>query len=180
MPTYVWSQLPATELAAAIPSAGFDPELPDVATSEREPGFVAVRLSLPYLELIGAAMVAVSVIAVLVLGSRRRGELAVELAIARQMGVPGRTMLASGMVAAAGVAVLAAALGVAVATVLVQVMTGRLDPAPEFPPGFIGDVAWAEVAIATLVVVAAAVLGAWIDHASARRRPVSEVLRGAE
>lgn len=180
MPTYVWSQLPPAELATAVPSAVFDPELPDVASSEREPGFVAVRLSLPYLELIGAAMLAVSVIAVLVLGSRRRGELAVELAIARQMGVPGRTMLASGMVAAAGVAVLAGALGVAVATVLVHVMTGRLDPAPEFPPGFIGSVAWMDVAIATLTVVAAAVLGAWIDHASARRRPVSEVMRGAE
>jgi hypothetical protein len=179
--TFVWSRLDAAALTSLVPTdLEFDANLMNVPTAEREPPFVAFSLSLPYLRLVGIGLLALGVVATLVLGSRRSESLAVDLSITRQMGISGRTMLASGVASAVSVTSLASLFGVATAVALTDFMTGRLDPAAEFPPAFGGSVEWRSVALSVCLVVTAAAAGALVEHRAARARPTAEVLRGAE
>ena len=178
--TYVWSNSSQAELSAAVGAAALDSEPPNVWSEERQPAFVAFRLSLPYLELVGAALLAVSLASIVVLGARRRSDLALELAMTDKMGMPRRTTT----LAVAGGAVLLGALGcligVLLALPLVAFMTHRLDPGPAFAPTFNGSLSWTAVAVAVATVGGVSLVGALFEIRGARRARVAEVLRDAE
>jgi hypothetical protein len=178
--TYVWSNSSQAELSAAVGAAALERESPNVSTEERQPAFVAFRLSLPYLELVGAALLAVSLASIVVLGARRRSDLALELAMTDKMGMPRRTTT----LAVAGGAVLLGALGcligVLLALPLVAFMTHRLDPGPAFAPTFNGSLSWTAVAVAVAAVGGVSLVSALFEIRGARRARVAEVLRDAE
>jgi len=182
MGTYVWSRLDTGELIDRFPGElRFDDDVvTDIPTAEREPAFVAFSLSLPYLRTVGIGLLALGLAATVVLGSRRSDALAADLAITRQMGISARTMFTAGAASSMIVAGVAAAVGVVTAAVLALFMIGRLDPAPEFPPHFVGRVSWTSVVVALGASIVAAFAGALLEQRAAVRRPVGEVLRGAE
>ena len=178
--TYVWSNGEQTDLNAAIGSAALDAESPNVSTARHLPAFIAFTLSLPYLRLVGIALLIVALASIVVLGARRRTELAIELAMTDKMGMPRRTIA----VAVAGSAVMLGAfgslIGVVLARLLVAFMTHRLDPGPAFVPHFTGGLAWSAVSIGAGAVVLISLVTAWLEISGARRARVSEVLRDSD
>jgi hypothetical protein len=178
--TYVWSNGEQADLSAAIGSAALDADSPNVATAQRLPAFVAFALSLPYLRLVGIALLIVALASIVVLGARRRGELALELAMTDKMGLPRRTIAAAVAGAAVLLGVLGSLIGIAIARLLVAFMTHRLDPGPAFVPHFAGAVSWSAVIVAFGAVVLISLVAAWMEIGGARRARVSEVLRGSD
>jgi putative ABC transport system permease protein len=181
-PRYVWADMPQAELRQRLDAAviATDEQPPNLASAAREPTFVAFGQSLPYVRLVGLAMLIVSVIAVIVLGQRRRAELAVELAIGRQVGLRRRVSTWAAVLAALALAVVGWLIGTLVAAGLTRFMLARLDPASSLPPGFQGSLGITTMAGALAIVAFVSVLGVAAELAGARRRPVSEVMRGAE
>ncbi len=178
--TYVWSNGEQADLSAAIGSAALDVESPNVATAQRFPAFVAFTLSLPYLRLVGIALLIVALASIVVLGARRRGELAIELAMTDRMGLPRRTVVAAVAGAAVLLGVLGSLIGTAIARLLVAFMTHRLDPGPAFVPHFDGTLSWGAVIVAFGAVVTISLVAAWMEIGGARRARVSEVLRASD
>ncbi len=178
--TYVWSNGEQADLSAAIGPAALDADSPNIPTAERLPAFVAFTLSLPYLRLVGIALLIVALASIVVLGARRRGELAIELAMTDKMGLPRRTIVAAVAGAAVLLGVLGSLIGIAIARLLVAFMTHRLDPGPAFVPHFAGTVSWSAGIVALGAVVLVSVIAAWMEIGGARRARVSEVLRGSD
>ena len=178
--TYVWSNGKQADLSAAIGSAALDADSPNVATAQRLPAFVAFTLSLPYLRLVGIALLIVALASIVVLGARRRGELAIELAMTDKMGLPRRTIVAAVAGAAVLLDVLGSLIGIVIARLLVAFMTHRLDPGPAFVPHFAGTVSWSAVIVALGAVVLISLVAAWMEIGGARRARVSEVLRASD
>jgi len=178
--TYVWSNGKQADLSAAIGSAALDADSPNVATAQRLPAFVAFTLSLPYLRLVGIALLIVALASIVVLGARGRGELAIELAMTDKMGLPRRTIVAAVAGAAVLLDVLGSLIGIVIARLLVAFMTHRLDPGPAFVPHFAGTVSWSAVIVALGAVVLISLVAAWMEIGGARRARVSEVLRASD
>ena len=178
--TYVWANSSQAELSAAVGAAAVERESPNVSTEERQPAFVAFRLSLPYLELVGAALLAVSLASIVVLGARRRSDLALELAMTDKMGMPRRTTTLAVAGGAVLLGVLGCLIGVLLALPLVAFMTHRLDPGPAFAPTFNGSLSWTAVAVAVAAVGCVSLVSALFEIRGARRARVAEVLRDAE
>jgi ABC-type lipoprotein release transport system permease subunit len=178
--TYLWSNCEQADLTSAIGSAALDADSPNVATAQRLPAFVAFTLSLPYLRLVGIALLIVALASIVVLGARRRGELAIELAMTDKMGLPRRTIVAAVAGAAVLLGVLGSLIGIAIARLLVAFMTHRLDPGPAFVPHFSGTVSWSAVIVALGAVVLISLVAAWMEIGGARRARVSEVLRASD
>jgi hypothetical protein len=178
--TYVWSDGDQADLNAALGSAALDAASPDVATEQRLPAFVAFTLSLPYLRLVGIALLIVALASIVVLGARRRGELAIELAMTDKMGLPRRTIVAAVAGAAVLLGVLGSLIGIAIARLLVAFMTHRLDPGPDLVPHFAGSLSWSAVILALGAVVLLSLAAAWMEIGGARRARVSEALRASD
>ncbi|MGZ4761344.1 MAG: hypothetical protein ACXV7I_02850 [Ilumatobacteraceae bacterium] len=178
--TYVWSNGKQADLSAAMGSAVLDADSPNVATAQRLPAFVAFTLSLPYLRLVGIALLIVAFASIVVLGARRRAELAIELAMTDKMGLPRRTIVAAVAGAAVLLGVLGSLIGIAIARLLVAFMTHRLDPGPAFVPHFAGTVSWSAVIVALGAVALILLVAAWMEVGGARRARVSEVLRASD
>ena len=91
--TYVWSDGNQTDLEAAPRTrAAHVGSTQRAARPSGLPSFVAFSLSLPYLRLVGTALLFVSLASIVVLGARRRTDLALELALTDKMGMRRRTM----------------------------------------------------------------------------------------
>ena len=178
--TYVWSDSSQAELSAALGLRARDVESTNVTTEERQPAFVAFRLSLPYLRLVGIALLVVSLASIVVLGARRRVDLALELAMTDKMGMPRRTTTIAVVGGSVLLGVLGSAIGVALARPLVAFMTHRLDPGPAFAPTFSGTLSWTAVGVAILAVGGVSFVSALMEVRGARRARVAEVLRDAE
>jgi hypothetical protein len=138
-----------------------DSEAPNVPTAERLPSFVAFRLSLPYLRLVGAALLLVSLASIIVLGARRRTDLALELALTDKMGMRRRTMATAVAGGAAMLGVIASLIGIVLARLLVGFMINRLDPSPSFAPSFSGSLSATATLVAVVGVIVVSLLGAW-------------------
>ena len=178
--TYVWSDGSQHDLEAALGPVLRESEAPNVATAERLPSFVAFRLSLPYLRLVGTALLFVSLVSIVVLGSRRRTDLALELALTDKMGMPRRTMAGAVAGGAVLLGVIATFIGIVLARLLVGFMIHRLDPSPAFVPSFSGSLSPTATLVAIASVIVVSLAGAWFELHGARRAPIAGVLRGAE
>jgi len=152
----------------------------NLTSASRLPAFVAFDLALPYLEAVGIAIFAVALLGVVVLGGRRRDEVAVEAAITERMGLSPRTTRLASVGGAMLLGVVGWAVGTLLGVVVAALMIGRLDPAPGLTPGFDAGVSTPGIVLALVAVVAVAGLGAALDDRNARRIPVAEVLRAAE
>jgi hypothetical protein len=131
--TYVWSDGNQPDLEAALGPALRESNVPNVATAERLPSFVAFNLSLPYLRLVGTALLFVSFASIVVLGARRRTDLALEVALTDKMGMRRRTMASAVAGAAVLLGIIASLIGMVLAGLLVGFMIHRLDPTPGLP-----------------------------------------------
>jgi hypothetical protein len=178
--TYVWADSTQAELSAAIGPAALEAESPNVSTEERLPAFVAFVLALPYLRLVGIALLVVSLASIVVLGARRRTNLALELAMTDKMGMRRRTTTVAIVGGAVLIGVLASGIGIVLARPLVGFMTQRLDPGLAFAPTFSGPVSWAAAVVAVIAVAGVSLVSAALEVRGARRARVSEVLRDAE
>jgi hypothetical protein len=178
--TFVWADAPAASVVSALGPVALDNETVDTVTAARTPEFVAFGMSLPYLRIVGIGLLVVALVSIVVLGARRRADLAMEIAMTDRMGIPRRTTT----VAVAGGAVLlgliGSAIGIVIARQLVAFMMHRLDPGPSFAPGFAGGLAPRAIGVAVGTVVVMSLLGALLEVRSARRARVVEVLRAAE
>jgi putative ABC transport system permease protein len=178
--TYVWSNDTQADLEASLGSAVIDDKSPNVSIAERLPSFVAFSLSLPYLRLVGTALLLVSLGSIVVLGARRRNDLALEMALTDKMGMRRRTMATAVASGAVLLGVLASLVGIGLARLLVGFMIHRLDPSPSFAPSFSGSLSPSATFVAIGGVVVVSLVAAWLELRGARRARVSEVLRGAE
>jgi hypothetical protein len=178
--TYVWSDGNQPDLEAALGPALRESNVPNVATAERLPSFVAFNLSLPYLRLVGTALLFVSFASIVVLGARRRTDLALEVALTDKMGMQRRTMASAVAGAAVLLGIIASLIGMVLAGLLVGFMIHRLDPSPGLPPSFSGSLSPMAMFVAIAGVVAVSLAGALFELYVARRTPIAEVLRGAE
>jgi hypothetical protein len=91
---------------------------------------VAFSLSLPYLRLVGTALLFVSLASIAVLGARRRTDLVLELALTDKMGMRRRTMASAVAGGAVLLGIIATLIGIVLARLLVGFMLHRLDPVP--------------------------------------------------
>ena len=155
-------------------------DVPNVPQAERLPSFVSFTLSLPYLRLVGTALLFVSLASIVVLGARRRTDLALELAMTDKMGMKRRTMTSAVAGGAALLGVIATLIGIVLARLLVAFMIHRLDPSPSFAPSFNGSLSPTATMVAVVGVIVVSLLAAWLELHGARRARVAEVLRGAE
>jgi hypothetical protein len=178
--TYVWSDGSQPALEAALGPSIRESNVPNVATAERLPSFVAFNLSLPYLRLVGTALLFVSFASIVVLGGRRRTDLALEVALTDKMGMPSRTMASAVVGAAVLLGIVAALIGTVLAGLLVGFMIHRLDPSPRLPPSFSGSLSPLAIVVAIGGVVAVSLAGSLLELHLARRAHIAEVLRGAE
>jgi hypothetical protein len=181
--TQVWSSGDQSDLVAALERPGIDVDLSNltnVPIEDHRPEFVAFRLSLPYLQTIGLGVLVVALAALWIRGARRRSELAVELAMTEQMGVPVRATVTALVLEALLLGACAVGIGVGIAAALVAFMIGRLDPAPEFAPTFVGQISWPLVAVTAVAIAFVAVMSALAEARAARRMRIVEVLRGAD
>jgi hypothetical protein len=178
--TYVWSDSTQPDLDAALGPALRESKARNVATAERLPSFVAFNLSLPYLRLVGTALLLVSLASIVVLGARRRTDLALELALTDKMGMRRRTMASAVAGGAVVLGVIAALIGIVMARLLVGFMIHRLDPSPEVAPSFTGSLSPTATFVAIAGVVVVSLAGAGLEMHGARRARIAEVLRGAE
>jgi len=152
----------------------------NVSTESRRPDFIAFHRSLPYLRLAGAAMLLVALASLWVHGSRRRTALAIDVAMARAMGVRRRVITAALVLESVLVGLLTIAIATAISSVVVAFMAPRLDPAPSFAPANSGGLSWPAVGATAALVVAVSILGNLLELRTARRLPVAEVLRGTD
>jgi hypothetical protein len=177
---YVFADAPASSVAPAFRQVLLDDDTLNTTTTSRTPAFVAFEMSLPYLRIVGMGLLVVALVSIVVLGARRRADLAIEIAMTDRMGI-GRATTA---VAVAGGALLmgliGSVVGIALAWQLVSFMLHRLDPGPSFAPAFSGGLSWPAAAVAIGVVTVVSVLGALVEVSGARRARVVEVLRAAE
>ena len=180
--SFVWSRFDQSELSRLVDPAAIVPNRPtrNLTSASRLPAFVAFDLALPYLEAVGIAIFAVALLGVVVLGGRRRDEVAVEAAITERMGLSPRTTRLASVGGAMLLGVVGWAVGTLLGVVVAALMIGRLDPAPGLTPGFDAGVSTPGIVLALVAVVAVAGLGASLDDRNARRIPVAEVLRAAE
>jgi hypothetical protein len=180
--SFVWSRLDQSELLSRIDPAAIVTDRPssNLVSASRLPSFVAFNLALPYLEAVGITIFMVALLGVVVLGGRRRDEVAVELAMADRMALPRRTMRWASVGGAALLGVAGWAVGTLLGVVVATIMIDRLDPAPQLTPGLATGVSTASIVLALVAVVAVAALGALLEVRNARRVPVAEVLRAAE
>jgi FtsX-like permease family len=178
--TYVWSDGDQTDLEASLGTDLRASEAPNVPQAERLPSFVAFSLSLPYLRLVGTALLFVSLASIIVLGARRRADLALELAMTDKMGMRRRTMATAVAGGAALLGIIASLIGIVLARLLVGFMIHRLDPSPAFAPSFSGSLSSSATLVAVAGVVVVSLAAAWLELRGARRARVAEVLRGAE
>jgi hypothetical protein len=178
--TYVWADAPAAEMAPRLGPSVLDDITMDTVTAERTPAFVAFGMSLPYLRVVGIGLLMVALVSIVVLGARRRADLAMEIAMTDRMGIARRTTT----VAVAGGAVLlgliSSLIGIVIARQLEVFMIHRLDPGPSFAPPFDGGLSPSAVLAAVGAVVLVSVVGALLEVRGARRARVAEVLRAAE
>ena len=178
--TYFWADEPAAGVLPLLGRNALPDATPDTVTAARTPEFVAFGMSLPYLRIVGFGLLGVALVSIVVLGARRRSDLALEIAMTDRMGLRrGTTALA-----VAGGAVLlgliGSVIGIVIADRLVAFMLPRLDPGPSFAPGVAGGLTWRAVGAAVGTVVVVSVLGALLEVRGARRARVVEVLRAAE
>ena len=180
MRTYVWSRGSQHDLESFLGPRALPSDVPNVGIAARLPSFVAFDLAMPYLTLVGTALLAVSCAAIVILNARRRQDLALEVALTDKMGLPART--AAGAIIGGGVLVglVSSLLGVGLAALLVRVMVPRLDPETRLPPYFAGTVSVGIALAAVAAVVAVSALSASWELRQAHRARVAEVLRGAE
>jgi hypothetical protein len=178
--TYVWSDGNQHDLEVALGPALRGSEAPNVATAERLPSFVAFSLSLPYLRLVGTALLFVSFASIVVLGSRRRADLALELALTDKMGMRRRTMASAVAGGAVVLGIIATLIGIVLARLLVGFMIHRLDPSPSFTPSFSGSLSPTATYVAIVGVIVVSLAGSSLELYGARRARIAEVLRGAD
>ena len=178
--TFVWADEPAAAVAARLGPVVLDTETIDTVTARRTPSFVAFEMSLPYLRLVGAGLLAVALVSIVVLGARRRSDLAMEIAMTDRMGIRRGTTAAAVAGGAVLLGLIGSAIGIGMAHLLVRFMIERLDPGPSFAPGFSGGLSGRAVVVATGAVVIVSLIGALVEVRSARRARVVEVLRAAE
>ncbi len=178
--TYVWAAEPAVDVVSRLGPIALDDQTIDTVTAARTPEFVAFGMSLPYLRIVGIGLLLVALVSIVVLGARRRADLALEIAMTDRMGIARRTTT----VAVAGGAVLlgliGSVIGIVIARQLVLFMIERLDPGPSFAPGFSGGLSWSAVGASVAAVVVVSMVGALLEVRGARRARVVEVLRAAE
>jgi hypothetical protein len=177
---FVWADAPAADVVASLGRVAVDDITMDTVTAQRTPAFVAFGMSLPYLRTVGFALLVVALVSIVVLGARRRDDLALEIAMTDRMGIARRTIT----IAVAGGAVLlgliGSLIGIVIARQLEIFMIRRLDPGPSFVPGFDGGLSPSAVAVAVGAVVVVSLAGALVEVHGARRARVVEVLRGIE
>jgi hypothetical protein len=178
--TYVWSNGSQADLEASLGTALRGSEAPNVPEAERLPAFVAFGLSLPYVRLVGIALLTVSLAAIIVLGARRRVDLAIELAMTDRMGMSRRTMAAAVAGGAVLLGVFSSLIGIGIARLVIGFMLHRIDPRPSLAPKFSGGLSTTAIAVALLSVAAVSIAGAVMELSGARHARVAEVLRGAE
>jgi len=178
--TFVWSSGTQAELDARWAESSLETTEPNVPNARRQPEFVAYALFLPYLRFVGTGLLVASTVALVVLGARRRDDLALELAMTRRMAMPLRITVISVVGGSVATALVGAGTGVLLARQLAAFMTPRLDPGPSFAPPLVDHLASSAVLVAATLVLVATVVSTAAELAGARRERVSEVLRAAE
>jgi ABC-type lipoprotein release transport system permease subunit len=176
----VFADAPASAVTPAFRSVLLDLDTIDTVTARRTPAFVAFELSLPYLQIVGMGLLAVALISIVVLGARRRTDLAVEIAMTDRMGIPGSTVTMALAGGAMLLGLIGSIIGIVIARQLVAFMLHRLDPGPSFRPSFDGGLSWSAAVLAVGVVTTVSMLGALFEVRSARRAHVVEVLRAVD
>jgi hypothetical protein len=178
--TFVWAHAPAAQVVARLGPVALDEETMNTVTAARTPEFVAFGMSLPYLRIVGIGLLVVALVSIVVLGARRRADLAMEIAMTDRMGIARRTTTIAVAGGAALLGLIGSMIGIVIAIPLETFMIHRLDPGPSFAPGFDGGLSPTAVMAAASAVVLVSVAGALVEVRGARRARVVEVLRAAE
>jgi putative ABC transport system permease protein len=144
---------------------------------EGSPTVIALRWLYGYLLAMGVVTGLIVLAAlVLYLAARQRGRV-VSYALARRMGLRSSQHRRSLLLEIAGMLLVGAVLGAALAAVGAWLVVGKLDPLPNLPPPALYRLPWGLYLVTFGVLLVAAWLGSWIAQRSAERANVAEVMR---
>jgi len=177
---FVFAEAPASAVTPRFRSVLLDDDPINTVIARRTPEFVAFDMSLPYLRIIGIGLLSVAMLSIVVLGARRRSDLAMEIAMTDRMGIPRRTITRAVVGGALFLGSIGSIIGIVIARELVAFMLRRLDPSPSLAPSFVGGLDWIAVSRAAALVMVVSTAGALLEVRGARRARVVEVLRAAE
>ena len=174
----VWAKGPAATVERALQASNLHPfYLTTPGELERSASVEAAKRSYRYVGVVGVALSALGLVALLLyLQSRQRSQL-IASAFARRMGLGGLADAGAVAFEAAAVVLFAGLLGGAVAALVAQTIVRHVDSLPQYAPGPVAVVPWTVlVAWLAVAVPAASVVGA-AAALVARRSNVAEALR---
>jgi hypothetical protein len=177
---FVFADAPASAVTPAFRAVLLDDDPINTVVARRTPEFVAFGMSLPYLRVVGYGLLGVAMISIVVLGARRRSDLAMEIAMTDRMGIARGTITRAVVSGALLLGSIGSIIGILIARELVAFMLHRLDPSPSLAPSFVGGLSWPAVVGAVGAVMVVSTAGALVEVRGARRARVVEVLRAVE
>lgn len=148
--------------------------------ARRTPALASSGWTLALLRVIGAATVVIVLAGLVVYMQARQRTAVVSFALARRMGLRGKTFRRSVSLELGVLLLGSLTIGAVLSLVAARLVHSRLDFYPDLPPEPIFSMSLPIVAGAALVLVVAAAAGAWAIQRAAERANVAEVFRLAE
>jgi hypothetical protein len=176
--TYVWATGPPARVEAALRQSTLSPVyLTAVAEFSRSPEVLNITRTYGFLRLVALAIVALSLLALMLYLSGRERSQRVTAAFLRRMGVSPLKQAASVALESSFLVAVATVIGFAAALVTAGAIVGHVDPLAQYSPAPVVDVPWRLlIALGIVVIVVAGVVGAALTLL-VRRSGVGEDLR---